>query len=64
MGKCSLCRDPSDELEHLSLYVIGTEGIWVCLPCRIVLTKLAGAIRSASNRAHKVGWLSGKGETK
>lgn len=50
-GQCSICRQEKEELEHLNLYVSGSEGIWVCLGCRITLTNVASGMQSAANRA-------------
>ena len=41
---CTLCGCEVNETTHLSLYVIGSEGIEVCLHCRTILTKVARGI--------------------
>lgn len=51
-GDCTICRQHSDELTHLSLYVIGSEGIVVCLQCRIDLAHVAEAMRNTAGRIH------------
>ena len=58
--ECTLCRTDmeKDEGTHLSLYVSGSEGVFICLSCRQTLTDCARGIRSASSRAHKKGWES------
>lgn len=57
---CDLCRQKSDEIIHLPLYVFGSEGIRVCLPCRIVLTKVAEGIRHACTTAYLQGRKDGR----
>lgn len=59
MQGCDLCGGEckKDEAKWLPLYVIGSEGVTVCLPCRIALTEVAKGIRSASFRARKQGYL-------
>jgi hypothetical protein len=37
----------------LTLYVIGSEGIEVCLPCRIILTNVAKGIMESAGRVKK-----------
>jgi ribosomal protein L37AE/L43A len=49
-GKCNICKDHDDELTHLNLYVNGSEGIWICLRCRIALTDTAKYMQSLSGR--------------
>ena len=48
--ECDLCSSPSDEVKHLPLYVTGSEGVWACLPCRLVLTRVAEGLMQASGR--------------
>jgi hypothetical protein len=47
---CTLCGNKEDETVHLPLYVIGSEGIEVCLYCKIILTKAAQGIMTTSIR--------------
>lgn len=48
---CDLCGHTGHkDFKHLPLYVIGSEGIMVCLACRIALTGMASAMRSAQGR--------------
>lgn len=58
--KCDLCGQLDPNLTYLSLYVIGNEGINICLSCRITLTKVAEGIKTASNNARKQGFLRGR----
>jgi hypothetical protein len=43
-GNCEACgaQDEMDTegIRHLPLYVHGSEGVWLCLDCRMVLTNL------------------------
>jgi len=59
---CGLCGTPTDpsQLEHLNLYVVGSEGVHACLACRIALTDVAVAIKRASARAHLHGVKKGR----
>ena len=54
--KCTLCRLPSEECVHLSIYVIGSEGVQCCLDCRMILTNVAKGIMSTASRAKKAGF--------
>jgi hypothetical protein len=53
---CSICGWDSEELTHLTLYVNGSEGIEVCLECRIALTEYARGMTSACFRGMKAGF--------
>lgn len=48
--ECTLCGKKDEDLKHLSLYVIGSEGINVCLHCRVILTRVAKGIMENSQR--------------
>lgn len=48
MKTCDLCLQLDDEITHLELYVAGSEGINVCLSCRLILSNVAFGIRSTS----------------
>ena len=60
-GQCSLC-DTWGEVFHLDLYVIGSEGVWVCFGCRMVLTNVARGIRSTAGRVQRAVRLEHKRE--
>ena len=49
---CSLCECEDDDASHLDLYVVGSEGIYVCLQCRLALTQCARGIRSAVTKSN------------
>jgi len=61
---CSICGCKTHETTHLSLYVFGSEGINVCLTCRIALTKLAQGLSEVASKARKDGYLKQKQNTK
>lgn len=47
MGSCSICGDETElgELTHLRIYVTGSEGIEVCLTCRMKITEFVKTLR-------------------
>jgi hypothetical protein len=47
---CTVCRNNA-ECEHFDLYVIGSEGVWLCLPCRIEVTEFIGRQMAEHGRA-------------
>ena len=47
---CSIC-ECEDEVKHLDLYVFGSEGVCLCLNCRITITEL---LRKMSNMASRI----------
>ncbi len=61
---CRICSQESKELFHLDLYVFGSEGINVCLECRISITEYVRGMVSACIRSRKVGYLACKKITK
>lgn len=52
MKECGICRSNEDDVEHLNLYVEGSEGVWVCLSCRIALTEIARRMKSLVNKTY------------
>lgn len=48
--KCTVCRNEV-ECEHFDLYVLGSEGVWLCLPCRIEVTEFIHQRMSIYGRA-------------
>lgn len=57
---CTLCRASSDDVKHLPLYVIGSEGCEACLTCRLVLTGVASGLMQVAAKARRNGYLSAK----
>ena len=54
-GVCGICQSRQwqpDELQHLPIYVNGSEGIALCPDCCQALTNHVSAMRSAANRAY------------
>jgi hypothetical protein len=62
--KCSLCRAETNETTHLNLYVNGSEGIEVCLECRLSLTQHAKTIKHVSSKSFLMGIKYEKDKTK
>jgi len=60
INKCTICGATSGELIHLSLYMIGSEGVEACLSCRISLTEVAQTIFKAAGQGRKQGYLACK----
>ena len=57
---CTLCGKPTTEdATHLELYVIGSEGITVCINCKLVLTKLAEGIMHIAGASRMAGYQEG-----
>lgn len=63
---CDLCHQETEikETTHssyfpLKLYLFGSEGIRVCVPCRVILADLASGMRSACSRAELNGFKRG-----
>lgn len=52
---CTLCGHDKD-CKHLELYVIGSEGVFACLSCRITLTHVAKGILTAASVARRNGY--------
>ncbi len=48
--ECTLCSNEEEETTHLTLYVIGSEGINVCIHCRIILSNVAEGIMESATR--------------
>jgi len=64
MNCCDLCLSSSEEIKHLPLYTHGSEGINVCLQCRIILTEVARGLRSVSGKARMRAYKDAKKQTK
>ncbi len=52
MNMCTLCGSKTDETTHLSLYVCGSEGVEICLPCRMLLTDIARSIKNTASSSY------------
>lgn len=60
-GQCMICQCEATDLEHLKLYIIGSEGCLACESCRMALTKVAQEMRLAATRAKKTGYKAARG---
>jgi len=52
---CTICNSITtrEDARYLPLYAIGSEGIVVCLLCRIALTECAKNMKSAAGRSRR-----------
>lgn len=55
-----ICLQETKDIEHLKLYIMGSEGCFACEDCRIALARVAQAMRMTAHRAKKAGYKSGK----
>ena len=44
-SECMMCFS-NNELEHLNIYIIGREGVWVCNKCKLDITEFVRKNRS------------------
>lgn len=58
--RCTICKGQTDELAHVDLEVIGSEGIWVCVLCRKLLTDVAKVLQTRYAAAFTAGWDAGR----
>jgi hypothetical protein len=59
-GTCTICKAEDTEITHLALYIIGSEGTWACLACRIALSEFAKRMMHACQASFTLGYKSGK----
>jgi len=60
---CSICRDKvgkDGEMIYLSLYCSGSEGIDVCLSCRIALTEYARSMMRIAGKCFFNGYRAAR----
>jgi len=57
--RCTICSNEG-ETTYLELYVIGSEGINVCLSCRIALVEFAKRMMHACGDSFKKGYYQGR----
>jgi len=62
--KCSICERENPELEHLPIYLKGSEGIEICPFCKMSLTEYLKGISSACSRTKMQVIKERKGEEK
>jgi len=58
--RCTICKADADDLVHLDLEVIGSEGIWACAGCRRVLTSVAMLLERRHAAVFTRGWDAGR----
>ena len=56
--KCGICTQECSEPTHLSIYVSGSEGIYVCFSCRMVVTDFVRQLRGIAAVAKKQGYMN------
>jgi len=54
--RCSICGrdlgdDPIPPIDHLPIYVDGSEGIDICFPCRMAVTEFLRSLKQACARS-------------
>jgi len=59
-NRCTICKADADDLVHLDLEVIGSEGIWACAECRRVLTSVAMVLERRQAAVFTRGWDAGR----
>ena len=57
---CDICNQECKDPVHLPIYVIGSEGVKVCLNCRIALAEYIRQLRSVASIARKQGYKAGR----
>jgi len=59
---CRVCQTPTEpeNLTHLKIYVVGSEGVDVCITCRQVLTEVLRGMMRTCIAGKKQGYLSAK----
>ena len=59
---CRVCgtETKAKDLTHLKIYVTGSEGVDVCLICRMTLTEVLRGMMAANLRGRKQGYLAAK----
>jgi len=58
-GRCQVCGDMND-LKHLSLYVIGSEGLDICPSCEVVLVNMVRGLIEVGKRCRLGGYKAAK----
>ena len=60
--RCSLCGVEAlqEDVKHLALYVIGSEGVMACMECRRTLTDVARGIMRTAGKCRMAGYRACK----
>lgn len=52
MARCTICgNEPPEELEHLPIYVDGSEGVDICYACKMAVTEFLRTMKQACARS-------------
>lgn len=59
---CCVCQETTrpGDLTHLNIYVVGSEGVDVCIGCRQVLTEVLRGMMRVNASGRKRGYLAAK----
>ena len=60
--RCDICgveHKESIELTYLSLYVTGSEGLFVCPPCRLLITDYVMGLKSLTANEKRIRGVTG-----
>lgn len=60
MNACHICDKKEEELTHLFIYITGSEGIDVCLECRMHITTFLRSMICTRAMGYKDGYNEGK----
>lgn len=60
--RCGICTKDyqREDLTYLSLYIIGSEGLHVCLECRLILTGYVRTLKSLVAKSKMLGVAIGR----
>ncbi|HAM58273.1 MAG TPA: hypothetical protein DCQ64_23820 [Candidatus Rokubacteria bacterium] len=58
-GQCGICGE-GGEVFYLPIYPVGSEGVVVCLQCRIDLTEVVRAMMRVGGKQRLLGFLSAR----
>jgi hypothetical protein len=64
MMPCGICTKEClrEDLTYLALYIVGSEGLHVCLECRMILTEYVRNLKSVVAKAKLLGVKIGRRE--
>ena len=65
MIQCGICPKQymREDMTHLPIYVVGSEGIMVCLECRMLITEYVRGLRQLSGKVRLLMAKENKGES-
>jgi len=47
---CNICTS-KEEIRHINLYIIGSEGVYLCYGCEMVVVKFIRSLQQISTKA-------------